>query len=249
MIQFDDITIRLDGFCLENVSLHVSTGAYAVLMGRTGCGKTTILEAACGLRPIEGGRIHLMGNDVTTTPPGQRNVGLVPQDGALFTTMTVEEQLGFALRVRRRPAKEITARTRELAKWLGLTPILHRHPRGLSGGERQRVALGRALAARPDILCLDEPLSALDEETHGEMMALLRHVHQETGVTVLHITHNRGEARALAQSVLLLRDGVLLQGDEARARVAQSDDDFYREDELSATLDQRVLPSTSRAWE
>ena len=245
MIQFDGITIRLDGFCLENISFRVSTGAYAVLMGRTGCGKTTILEAACGLRPIESGRIHLMGKDVTTMPPGRRNIGLVPQDGALFTTMTVEEQLGFALRVRRRPKREIAARTEELANWLGLTSIVHRHPQGLSGGERQRVALGRALAAHPDILCLDEPLSALDEETHGDMMALLRHVHQQTRVTVLHITHNRGEARALAESVLLLRDGVLLEGEEARACVAQSDDDFHAEDKRSSSRPRQPVPSAS----
>ena len=227
MIHFDDITIRLDGFCLERITLRVPTGAYAVLMGRTGCGKTTLLEAACGLRPIERGRIHLMGRDVTAKPPGKRNIGFVPQDGALFTTMTVEEQLGFALRVRKRPAREITARTRELADWLGIAHLMHRRPHGLSGGERQRVALGRALAAGPDILCLDEPLSALDEETHEEMMALLRRIHRETGVTVLHITHNRREARSLAQTILVLREGELLEGEAARAYLARSDEDFY----------------------
>lgn len=229
MIRFDDITIQLGGFSLENVRFEIPTGAYAVLMGRTGCGKTTVLEAACGLRPIERGRIHLMGRDVTDKPPGQRGVGLVPQDGALFTTMTVEEQLGFALRVRRRPAREIAARAGELAEHLGITHLLHRPPHGLSGGERQRVSIGRALSAKPDILCLDEPLSALDEETHAGMLELLRQVHRDMGVTVLHITHNRREARTLAQSLLVLRDGVILQGDEARACVARTDDDFHLE--------------------
>lgn len=213
MIEFEDITIRLGGFSIEHLNFCIPTGAYAVLMGRTGCGKTTVLEAICGLRPIAGGRIRLMGKEVTTTPPGQRGIGFVPQDDALFTTMNVEEQLGFALRVRRRPAREITARARELAEWLAIDHLLHRRPHGLSGGERQRVAIGRALAARPAILCLDEPLSALDEETHGGMLALLRTVHRETGVTVLHITHNRHEARALAQRLLVLRDGVLLEED------------------------------------
>jgi ABC-type sugar transport system ATPase subunit len=215
MIHFQDITIRLDNFCLENLSLHLPTGVYAVLMGRTGCGKTTLLEAACGLRPVESGRIHLMGRDVTDLPPGQRGLGLVPQDGALFSTMTVGEHLGFALRVRRRPRAEVAARVAELAGWLGLEHLLHRSPHGLSGGERQRVAVGRAMTAHPDILLLDEPLSALDEETHAEMIALLRRVHRETGVSVLHITHNRREARALAQSLIVLRDGKLLSGDEA----------------------------------
>ena len=229
MIRFDDITIQLGAFRLEHVHFEVPTGAYAVLMGRTGCGKTTVLEAACGLRPIERGRIHLMGKDVTNMPPGRRGIGLVPQDGALFTTMTVEEQLGFALRVRRRPSREIAARTAELAEWLGIGHLLQRRPHGLSGGERQRVSIGRALSARPDILCLDEPLSALDEETHAGMLELLGHVHRETGVTVLHITHNRGEARKLAQSLLVLRDGVVLEGEAARTCVARTDDDFHLE--------------------
>lgn len=207
MIDFRDITIQLGAFSLENVCLHIPTGAYAVLMGRTGCGKTTLLEAACGLRPLKGGRIQLMGRDVTDLPPGQRGVGLVPQDGALFTTMTVAEHLGFPLRVRKRPRKEIRARVEELADWLGITYLIERRPDGLSGGERQRVAIGRAMAAHPNILCLDEPFSALDEETHADMLELLRRVHRETGVTVMHITHNRREARALANPLIVLRDG------------------------------------------
>ena len=227
MIHFDNITIRLGNFALENVNLHIPTGSYAVLMGRTGCGKTTILEAACGLRPIENGRIHLMGRDVTDMPPGKRNIGLVPQDGALFTTMTVEEQLGFALRVRHRPRREIAARAQELAEWLGISHLLRRRIHGLSGGERQRVAIGRALAAHPDVLCLDEPLSALDEETHAGMLDLLRHVHQDTGVTVLHITHNRREARALAQSLIVLRDGEFIEGEQAVGYLAADNDDEW----------------------
>ena len=207
MLDFKDVTIRLGAFNLENVRIAIPTGAYAVLMGRTGCGKTTLLEAACGLRPLAAGRIRLMDRDVTDLPPGKRGVGLVPQDGALFTTMSVEDHLGFALRVRRRPRKEIRARAEELAEWLGITYLLKRRPHGLSGGERQRVALGRALAARPDILCLDEPFSALDAETHAGMVQLLRRIHRELGVTVLHITHNRNEARLLAQLQLVLNDG------------------------------------------
>ena len=229
MVHFENITIRLDGFCLENINLHIPGGAYAVLMGRTGCGKTTVLEAACGLRPIEQGRIHLMGKDVTGVPPGRRNVGLVPQDGALFATMTVEEHLGFALRVRHRPKREITARVHELAEWLEISHLLHRRPHGLSGGERQRVAIGRALAAHPGILFLDEPLSALDEETHGGMLDLLRHVHQDTGVTVLHITHNRREAKALAQSLIIMRDGQFIEGEHAMGQLAREEDAEWSE--------------------
>ncbi len=213
MIDFKDITIQLGAFSLQHVTLHIPTGAYAVLMGRTGCGKTTLLEAACGLRPLTAGRIRLMGRDVTNLPPGQRGVGLVPQDGALFTTMSVADHLGFALRVRKRPRKLIRDRVAELADWLGITYLLKRRPQGLSGGERQRVAIGRAMAAHPDILCLDEPFSALDEETHADMLDLLRRVHRETGVTVMHITHNRREARALANPLIVLRDGQVVERD------------------------------------
>lgn len=226
MISFHNVSIRLDGFSLEEVDFQVPTGSYAVLMGKTGCGKTTILEAVCGLRPIAAGQVRLMNRDVTTLPPGQRNIGLVPQDGALFSTMTVEEHLGFALRIRKAKTAEVRQRTSELAEWLGLTHLLHRRPHGLSGGERQRVAVGRALAARPDVLCLDEPLSALDELTHGEMIQLLRSVHQQSGVTVLHITHNRREAKALAQLLLVLQDGCLFDGQEATAHLKDVDDEL-----------------------
>ncbi len=213
MIEFQDVSIQLGSFALEHVQLHIPTGTYAVLMGRTGCGKTTLLEAACGLRPLQAGRIALMGRDVTDLPPGQRGVGLVPQDGALFTTMTVADHLGFALRVRKRPRKEILARVEELADWLGIRYLLPRKPHGLSGGERQRVAIGRAMAGHPDVLCLDEPFSALDEETHADMIALLRRVQRDTSVTVLHITHNRNEAQALGDHVHVLKDGVLERQD------------------------------------
>jgi molybdate/tungstate transport system ATP-binding protein len=207
MIRFENITIRLNGFTMEGIDFHVPTGTYAVLMGRTGCGKTTLLEAVCGLRPIETGRIYLMGRDVTALPPGKRNLGLVPQDAALFSTMTVESHLAFALNIRKRPRREIRQSVHEMASWLGIDHLLDRYPSGLSGGERQRVAIGRALTAGPDVLCLDEPLSALDEQTHTEMIDLLRQVHRQTGVTVLHVTHNRHEAHALAETLMLVRDG------------------------------------------
>lgn len=209
MIEFDQLSIRAGDFELADVNLCIPSGAYAVLMGRTGCGKTTLMEAICGLRHIQSGRIRLMGRDVTDMPPGRRGVGLVPQDAALFTTMSVAEHLGFALQVRRQPKRLIAARVKELADSLGITHLLERRPQGLSGGEKQRVAIGRALAVHPDILCLDEPFSALDEETHGDMLDLLRRIHKETGVTVLHITHNRSEADALASPLVVLRDGVL----------------------------------------
>ncbi len=226
MIHFDDVDIRLNGFALQKVRFHVPTGTYAVLMGRTGCGKTTILEAACGLRPIAAGRVYLMDRDVTALPPGQRNLGLVPQDAALFSTMTVEEHLAFSLRVRKTDKNEIRRRVAELADWLDIVHLLHRRPWGLSGGERQRVAIGRALAATPSVLCLDEPLSALDEQTHAGMMRLLKDIHGKTGVTVLHVTHNRREARTLAELLIVMKDHQFVQGPQARDLLADADDEM-----------------------
>lgn len=207
MITVAKLSVRLGSFALEEISFSIPSGRYGVLMGRTGCGKTTILEAMCGLRRIQGGTIQLMNVDVTTLSPAGRGIGYVPQDGALFSTMTVRENLAFALAVRKWPAEEQDHRIQELAELLGLQPLLLRKPAGLSGGEAQRVALGRALAARPKILCLDEPLSALDEETRAEMGELLRRVSEQTGVTTLHVTHHLDEARKLGDIIFRLKDG------------------------------------------
>lgn len=207
MIRVTGLGLRAGAFVLEDVSFSVATGQYAVLMGRTGSGKTTLLEALCGLKEPHAGTIELMGVDVTKAKPALRGVGYVPQDGALFSTLTVREHLGFALSIRGWPAQKIEARARELSELLGIGHLLGRLPRGLSGGERQRVALGRALAARPGILCLDEPLSALDEETREDTCALLHAVQRHEGVTTLHVTHSSREAQRLADCVLYLHDG------------------------------------------
>ncbi len=207
MISLADVSICQGGFALRGVSLEVPTGEYAVLMGKTGTGKTTLLEAICGLRPLTAGRIRLMGRDVTDLRPAARGLGYVPQDGSLFSRLTVREHLAFALVIRRWSRAAIERRVAELAQLLGIEPLLDRRPHGLSGGEIQRVALGRALAMRPGVLLLDEPLSAIDEDTRQEMYDLLRSVRRQTGATVLHVTHNRSEAERLADRVFELRNG------------------------------------------
>jgi ABC-type sugar transport system ATPase subunit len=146
---------------------------------------------------------------VTRLKPADRGVGYVPQDLALFPSMTVREHLAFALEVRRRPRADVDKRVGELSDFLGIAHLLNRRPPGLSGGESQRVALGRALAFRPPVLLLDEPLSALDDETRNEMYNLLRSVQRLTGVTALHVTHSVAEAKALADRVLLLDGGAV----------------------------------------
>jgi ABC-type sugar transport system ATPase subunit len=207
MIVVEAMAVQAGEFRLDDVCLRVPTGGYAVLMGKTGSGKTTILEAVIGLRTVTRGRIWLDDREVTHLKPAVRGIGYVPQDGALFSKMTVAEQMALALVIRRVPEAVIRQRVRELGELLGIAHLLHRKPRGLSGGERQRVALGRALSFRPRILCLDEPLSALDDETRRQMCDLLASIRAKTGVTTLHITHNLAEAQILADCLFRLENG------------------------------------------
>ena len=206
MISVKNLSLSVGEFSLENVSFEVPSRSYCALMGKTGCGKTTILEARCGLRNVSSGNIILMSQDVTALPPAERGIGFVPQDGALFSTMTVEKNLGFSLQVRGRPRAVIDERVQELAQLLGIAELLQRRVQGLSGGEKQRVALGRALAFEPGILCLDEPLSALDDDTKTGLIDLLGKIREETGVTTLHITHSLQEARSLSDMLLVMED-------------------------------------------
>ena len=209
LIHINHVTLQAGDFRLENVSFQVPTGDYCVLMGKTGCGKTTVLEAVAGLKQVESGQITLSQKDVTTLHPRARNVGYMPQDGALFNTMSVSQNLSFALQIRNQDRQRMQKRVDELATMLEITPLLKRQIHGLSGGERQRVALGRALSFRPTTLLLDEPLSALDDNTHDQMCKLLEDVQQQTGVTVLHVTHSQQEAERLAQWIVHIEDGLV----------------------------------------
>lgn len=202
MIELRSISIALGAFSLRDVSFSIPSGKYGVLMGQTGCGKTTLLEAIAGLRPLAAGSIKLNHIDVTHLSPAERGIGYVPQDLALFPTMTVREHLAFALHVRHWSKAAIEQRVSELADLLHISPLLNRSLHGLSGGEQQRIALGRALSFRPRLLLMDEPLSALDESTRRHMYDLLKRVQQHEHVTALHVTHSSEEAAALADCVL-----------------------------------------------
>ncbi|MFT7678483.1 MAG: molybdate/tungstate transport system ATP-binding protein [Planctomycetota bacterium] len=220
MIEAKDLLLRAGELRLAGQSWCVPAGAYGVLMGSTGCGKTTLLETLIGLRQVASGKVLLNGQDVTDLDPALRNIGYVPQDGALFETMSVEEQLGFALTVRGVPRGQRRARVRELAAWIGVESQLDRRTRGLSGGERQRVALGRALAAKPSILILDEPLSAVDQDTRSSMYELLQRVHAELQMTVLHVTHFVDEAQRLGTYFLRMDQRGITQTQRPKATAA-----------------------------
>ena len=207
MISIEDLEIRAGTFQLGPISLALSKGQYGVLMGRTGSGKTTLLESLCGLRVPRKGKIYLANRDVTQQRPAERGIGYVPQDGALFPRMSVHENLSFPLIIRKWSRERIDQRTSEIAEMLEILPLLHRYPAKLSGGEIQRVALGRALSFQPQLLLLDEPLSALDEQTRHAMYDVLKSTQTRTGVTTIHVTHNHDEAESLGDTMLQLQNG------------------------------------------
>jgi len=211
VISIKNLSVHQGDFVLGNVSFDVPEGQYGILMGHTGCGKTTILEAVCGLRPVAGGTILLDGFDVTRSKPALRGIGYVPQDAALFSTMTVRAHLAFALKIRKWSRDQINVRVKELADLLNITHLLDRRPKGLSGGEQQRVSLGRALAFRPRVLCLDEPLSALDDQTRRQMYTLLKQAQKHEHVTVLHVTHSLEEASHLGDIIFRVENGKVRQ--------------------------------------
>ena len=212
MIRVENLCLQQGNFSLDAVNLQIETGQYAVLMGITGSGKTTLLEALCGLRPITAGRIWLEQHNVTHWPPSARGIGYVPQDVVLFPAMRIDRQIGFALEVRHLPTAEIRHRDSELAILLQIEHLLQRFPQGLSGGERQRVALARAIAFRPRLLCLDEPLSAVDPPQRQRLGDLLKTLHQHEQATILHVTHNLAEAADLGSVHFRFTDGQIVNG-------------------------------------
>jgi len=228
MIRLEGLRVQAGGFSLAIEGLSLAAGEYVMLLGPTASGKTVLLETVAGLRRPQSGRIWFGQREVTGEAPERRGAGLVYQDYALFPHLTVAENIGFGLRGRRgrggtggaggmggrggRGSRGDSGdRVGALAGMLGIDGLLSRYPEGLSGGEQQRVALARALAVEPEVLLLDEPLSALDGPTRQELQGELKRVHQETGATILHVTHDLDEALALGDRMAVLIDGDLRQ--------------------------------------
>jgi molybdate/tungstate transport system ATP-binding protein len=209
-LHLEQCSTTVGAFHLGPTDLDLPSGAYGVLMGATGSGKTTLLELIAGLAPLTAGYLSIAGQPSNNLRPADRGVGYLPQDGVLFNTMTVAEHLDFAPRFSGWDKTQRRERVAELAERLGLTALLERKPVGLSGGERQRVGLGRALAGRPRLLLLDEPLAALDEQMHSELCQYLASVHEDQDVTVLHVTHNSQEAERLGTHHFRISEGRVL---------------------------------------
>jgi len=211
MINVTDLTYSVGDFQFHNISLDIADGEYFVLLGKPGSGKSIFLECLCGLNRISSGSIKIAGKDVTRSEPRERGIGYVPQDYALFPTKLVRDNITFGLDVKSMPRKEMEERLENMAELLGIKQLLHRSIHGLSGGEQQKTALARALIVQPEVLLLDEPVSALDEAMRETVCMELKHIQQETGTTTIHVCHNFEETRIVADRVGILRTGQLVQ--------------------------------------
>ena len=214
-IELRNITKIFSGdvVAIDDVSLRIGDGEFIALVGPSGCGKSTLLRAIAGLEDVTSGEISIGGRDVTDLAPRHRDIAMVFQSYALYPHMSVRQNLGYGLKVRRTPKAEIRKRVDEIAVLLGLDELLERKPAHLSGGQRQRVAMGRAIVRQPQAFLMDEPLSNLDAKLRVGMRASLAQLHQQLGVTTVYVTHDQVEAMTLGQRVAVMKDGHILQVD------------------------------------
>jgi multiple sugar transport system ATP-binding protein len=215
-----------DVLALDDVSLRIEDGEFLALVGPSGCGKSTLLRSLAGLEDITSGTIAIDGRDVTDLAPRHRDIAMVFQSYALYPHMSVRENLGYGLKVRRTPKQEVRRRVDEVAAMLGLGDLLERRPAQLSGGQRQRVAMGRAIARHPQAFLMDEPLSNLDAKLRVGMRASLAQLHGQLGTTTVYVTHDQVEAMTLGQRVAVMRDGRILQVDAPQRLYEQPRDVF-----------------------
>jgi multiple sugar transport system ATP-binding protein len=213
-LQIENITKRFGvKDALGGVTFEASDGEFVVLLGPSGCGKSTLLRIIAGLEEPDEGIVRLRGQDITRLEPRHRDVAMVFQGYALYPHMTIAQNIGYPLRVRRCPASEISSEVERIATKLGLAHLLKNLPKQLSGGERQRVALARAIIRRPQAFLMDEPLSNLDSRLRVEMRAELKHLQHELSVVTLYVTHDQTEAMTLASRIAILDHGLLQQYD------------------------------------
>ncbi|MGZ4131909.1 MAG: ABC transporter ATP-binding protein [Actinomycetota bacterium] len=202
-----------DVIAVNNVSLDIADGEFMVLVGPSGCGKSTILRILAGLEEVTAGEITIGDRQVTDLPPKERDIAMVFQNYALYPHMSVEQNLAFGLKLRKTPKPELRSRVDDVAKILGLDPLMQRRPAELSGGQRQRVAMGRAMVREPQAFLMDEPLSNLDAKLRVQMRAELTRLHERLQTTTVYVTHDQVEAMTLGHRVAVLRDGLLQQVD------------------------------------
>jgi multiple sugar transport system ATP-binding protein len=214
-IVLDEVTKEFPGGvrAVDDVSMTIADGEFMVLVGPSGCGKTTLLRSIGGLETITAGAILIDGRNVTKAQPSERDLAMVFQNYALYPHMTVRQNLGYALRVRKLPKAEVNRRVEEAAKLLGLDGLLDRRPKALSGGQMQRVAMGRAIVREPKAFLMDEPLSNLDAKLRVTMRTSLQQLHRRIGTTTIYVTHDQVEAMTLGDRVAVMRHGRVQQVD------------------------------------
>jgi ABC-type sugar transport system ATPase subunit len=211
MISLRKVNLEFRNFALHDINLEVESGDYFLLVGPTGAGKTLLLEMIAGLHKVKTGEIWIDDEDVTLLDPENRNIGMVYQDCALFPHLSVAENIVFGLKVRHVAKKSIKKVLDEIASLLEIGNLMDRKPEKLSGGEKQKVALARALAIRPRLLLLDEPLSALDPETREGLQLELKRIHHDLSITVIHVTHDFDEALVLGKHIAVIGEGKIRQ--------------------------------------
>lgn len=196
---------------LHDINVSMAEGEFLVLVGPSGCGKSTLLNCIAGLEETTAGALHIGGRDVTQEPPKDRDIAMVFQSYALYPTMSVGENIGFGMKIRKVPRAQMDAKIKEVATLLQIDHLLDRLPSQLSGGQRQRVAMGRALVRDPKLFLFDEPLSNLDAKLRVEMRAEIKRLHKTTGASIVYVTHDQIEAMTLATRIVVLKDGYVQQ--------------------------------------
>ncbi len=196
---------------LKRIDIDVAPGEFLILVGPSGCGKSTLLNIIAGLDEPTEGEIRIADRNVVGVPPAARDIAMVFQSYALYPTMSVAENIGFALEMRKVPKADRDKRIGEVAAMLQITHLLDRRPAQLSGGQRQRVAMGRALARKPQLFLFDEPLSNLDAKLRVEMRAEIKRLHQLSGITSVYVTHDQIEAMTLGSRIAVMKDGLVQQ--------------------------------------
>ncbi len=221
MIRVENLSNKWGEFELKKVSLEVKKGEYFVILGPTGAGKTLLLELIVGLYIPNEGKILIDGKDITYDVPEKRNLGFLYQDYSLFPHFSVKKNIEYGMKLRKVPKNEIDEKIKELSKMFKIQNLMDRDVMTLSGGEQQRVALARALAINPQVLLLDEPFSALDENTKAKLISDMKDLHRKEGITFIHVTHSQEEAILLADRIGIMMNGTIVQ-------VGTPDDIFYK---------------------
>lgn len=228
-LEVRDLCLDVGDFELSGIGLKAEKGDYLALIGPTGSGKSLLLETIIGFYGPEKGRIILEGKDITNFPPDMRQISIVYQDHVLFPHMDIFENIAYALRKKLRDKKQIEAEVKQIAGVLGIGELLHRKPATLSGGEKQRAAIARSLVVRPKLLLLDEPFSALDARTKEKLREMLKKAISEYSTTVLHVTHDFEDVWALANRVVVIRKGEVMQAGDPESVFKRPSPDFVAE--------------------